>query len=124
MLLSKKKQRLRKRLFLKSGEFNRVFVGVLNTAISVGVEHGLRMDRTNEEFRELSQRVNVFILDAKEKFDRVIVAFLATTFPFLDKVSQNSQSSLQDIAQLEPNRVMPPHQTSSATASLRASTHV
>ncbi|GJX48420.1 hypothetical protein Tco_0273610 [Tanacetum coccineum] len=93
-------------------------------AISVGVEHGLRMDRTDEEFRGLSQRVAGFIPDAKEKFDRVVVAFPHTTFPFLDKVSQNSQSSLQDIARLELDRVTSSHQTSSATASLRTNTHV
>ncbi|GJV13308.1 hypothetical protein Tco_1354849 [Tanacetum coccineum] len=87
------------RRFLKSGEFNRAFVGVLNTAISVGVERGLHMDRTNEEFRGLSQRVAGFIPDAKEKFDRVVAAFPNTTFLFLDK-------------------------TSSATASLRANTYV
>ncbi|GJS98580.1 hypothetical protein Tco_0819750 [Tanacetum coccineum] len=69
-------------------------------------------------------RVAGFIPNAKEKFDRVIVAFPDTTFPFLDKVSQNSQSSLQDIARLDPDRVTSSHQTSSATASLRANTHV
>ncbi|GJU06531.1 hypothetical protein Tco_1122961 [Tanacetum coccineum] len=87
------------RKFLKSGEFNRAFAGVLNMAISVGVKRGLRMDRTDEEFMELSQRVVGFIPDAKEKFDRVIAAFPDTTFPFLDK-------------------------TSSATTSVRANTHV
>ncbi|GKC97367.1 hypothetical protein Tco_1167642, partial [Tanacetum coccineum] len=87
------------RRFLKSSEFNRAFAGVLNTAISVGVERGLRMDRTDEEFRGLSHKVAGFIPDAKEKFDRVIAAFPDTTFPFLDKHS-------------------------SATASLRTNTHV
>ncbi|GKA87376.1 hypothetical protein Tco_0809140 [Tanacetum coccineum] len=111
------------RRFLKSSEFNRAFASVLNTAISVGVERGLRMDRTDEEFRGLSQKVAGFIPDAKEKFDRVIAAFLDTTFPFLDKVSQHSQSSLQDIARLEPDRVTPSSQLSSATASLRTNTH-
>ncbi|GJX39515.1 hypothetical protein Tco_0252818 [Tanacetum coccineum] len=87
------------RKFLKSGDFNQAFTGVLNTSISVGVEQGLRMDRTDEEFRGLSQKVVGFIPDAKEKFDRVIVAFPDTTFPFLNK-------------------------TSSAAASLRANTHI
>ncbi|GJZ32515.1 hypothetical protein Tco_0577951 [Tanacetum coccineum] len=87
------------RKFLNSGEFNQAFAGVLNTAISVGVECRLRMDRTDEEFRGLSQNVVVFIPDAKVKFDRVIAAFPNTTFPFLDK-------------------------TSSAAASLRANTHI
>nr|GEV09280.1 hypothetical protein [Tanacetum cinerariifolium] len=67
--------------------------------------------------------VDGFIPDAKEKFDRAVAAFPATTFLFLDQVSQNSQTSLQDIARLEPDRVMPPHQTFSATASLRPNTH-
>ncbi|GJW59122.1 hypothetical protein Tco_0105853 [Tanacetum coccineum] len=70
------------------------------------------------------RRVDGFIPDAKEKFDRAVTAFPATTFPFLDKLSQNSQSSLQDIARLEPDRVMSSHQTSSTTSSLRANTHV
>nr|GEU82995.1 hypothetical protein [Tanacetum cinerariifolium] len=87
------------RRFLKSGEFNRAFTGMLNTTISVRVGCGLRMDRTDEEFRELSQRVAGFIPDAKEKFDRVVAAFPDTTFPFMDK-------------------------TFSATASLRANTYV
>ncbi|GJV38331.1 hypothetical protein Tco_1410808 [Tanacetum coccineum] len=112
------------RKFLKSGEFNQTFAGVLNTAISVGVEHGLRMDRTDEEFKGLTQKVSGFIPDAKEKFDRVIVAFPDTTFPFLDKVSQHSRSSLQDIARLEPDKVTSSHQPFSATAFLRANTHV
>ncbi|GJY82465.1 hypothetical protein Tco_0495841 [Tanacetum coccineum] len=42
------------RKFLKSGDFNQAFTGVLNTAISVGVERGLRMDRTDEGFRGLT----------------------------------------------------------------------
>nr|GEY05271.1 hypothetical protein [Tanacetum cinerariifolium] len=87
------------RKFLKSSEFNRAFAGVLNTTISVGVERGLRKDCTDEEFRGLSQKVVGFTSDAKEKFDRVIAAFLDTTFLFLDK-------------------------TSSATVPLRASTHI
>ncbi|GKD89153.1 hypothetical protein Tco_1364660 [Tanacetum coccineum] len=92
--------------------------------IGVGVEHGLRMDQTDEEFRGLSQKVVGFIPDAKEKFDRVIVAFPNTTFPFLDMVSQHSQSSLQDIARLEPDRGTYSHQPSFATMSLRDNTHV
>ncbi|GJY32390.1 hypothetical protein Tco_0415885 [Tanacetum coccineum] len=107
----------------QSSEFNRAFASVLNTAISVGVERGLRMDRTDEEFRGLSQRVAGFIPDAKEKFDRVVTAFPDTTFPFLDKVSLHSQSSLQGIALLEPDRVTPSSHPSSATVSLRTNTH-
>nr|GEU28991.1 hypothetical protein [Tanacetum cinerariifolium] len=80
------------RRFLKSGEFNRAFAGVLNTAINVGVERGLRMGRTDEEFRGLSQRVVGFIPDAKEKFDKVVAAFPDTTFPFLDKTSSTTTS--------------------------------
>ncbi|GKD24533.1 hypothetical protein Tco_1230747 [Tanacetum coccineum] len=110
--------------FLKSSEFNQAFASVLNTAISVGVERGLCMDRIDEEFRGLSQKVASFIPDANEKFDRVITAFPDTTFPFLDKVSQHYQSSLQDIARLESDRVTSSHHTSSAAASLRANTHI
>nr|GEV64882.1 hypothetical protein [Tanacetum cinerariifolium] len=107
----------------RSDEFNRAFAGVLNMEISVGVECGLRMDRTNEEFWELSLRVDGFIPNSKEKFNRAVVAFPDTTFPFLDKLSQNSHSSLQDTARLEPDWVMPSYYTSSATTSLRANTH-
>ncbi|GJS78547.1 hypothetical protein Tco_0728428 [Tanacetum coccineum] len=39
-----------------------------------------------------SEKVVGFILDAKEKFDRVIAAFPDTTFPFLDKPSSTTAS--------------------------------
>ncbi|GJU62651.1 hypothetical protein Tco_1244486 [Tanacetum coccineum] len=76
------------------------------------------------DFPPLVQRVDGFIPDAKEKFDRAVIAFPATTFPFLDNLSQNSQCSLQDITRLEHNRVMSSHQTTTTIASLRANTHV
>nr|GEU75208.1 hypothetical protein [Tanacetum cinerariifolium] len=123
-LVETKSQLEHHKRFLKSGEFNRAFTGVLNTSINVLVEQGLRMDRFDEEFSDLFQRVIGFIPDAKEKFNRVVAAFSDTTFSFLDKVSQSSQSSLQDISWLEPDNVTPSHQTSSATSSLRPNTDV
>ncbi|GKD07444.1 hypothetical protein Tco_1187129, partial [Tanacetum coccineum] len=72
--------------FLKSGEFNWAFTGVLNTAISVGVECGLCMDRIDEEFKELSQRVDGFIPNAQEKFDGAVATFSQTNFPFLNRL--------------------------------------
>ncbi|GJR67462.1 hypothetical protein Tco_0013527 [Tanacetum coccineum] len=66
--------------------------GSIASFFYVGVECGLRMDRTDEEFRGLSLKVVGFILDAKEKFDRVIAAFPDTTFPFLDKPSSTTAS--------------------------------
>ncbi|GKE38853.1 hypothetical protein Tco_1462258 [Tanacetum coccineum] len=42
----------------------------------------------------------------------------------MDCSDDDSQSSLQGVARLEPDKVMPSHQTSSATTSLRANTHV
>ncbi|GKC14084.1 hypothetical protein Tco_1010866, partial [Tanacetum coccineum] len=91
------------RRFLKSSEFNRVFAGVLNTAISVGVERGFCMDRIDEEFRGLSQKVVGFIPDAKEKFDRVIV--LITVYllsSFLDKGISHSLTLCKTLLRLEP----------------------
>ncbi|GJU35269.1 hypothetical protein Tco_1183623 [Tanacetum coccineum] len=41
-----------------------------------------------------------------EKFDEAVAAFSTTTFPFLDTVSQNSKSSLQDISRIEPDKVL------------------
>ncbi|GKA16293.1 hypothetical protein Tco_0696040 [Tanacetum coccineum] len=69
------------RRFLKSGEFNRAFTGVLNMEISVGVERGLHMDRTDEEFKDLSRRFYGFIPNAQEKFDGAVAAFSTTTSP-------------------------------------------
>ncbi|GJV66368.1 hypothetical protein Tco_1477196 [Tanacetum coccineum] len=88
---------------IASGEFNQAFSCVLSLEISVGVEHGLRMACTDTQFQELSQRVDGFIPGVQEKFNDVVAAFFASTFPFLDKV-------------------VPPHKTS-ATTSLRANTH-
>ncbi|GKC02179.1 hypothetical protein Tco_0993789 [Tanacetum coccineum] len=91
---AKVEEELVKTKFLKSGEFNQAFTGVLAMAISVGVERGLRMDPSDMQFKELSQRV-----------------------------SQSSQSSLQDIARPKPDKVVLSRKTSSATTSLRANTH-
>ncbi|GJS16048.1 hypothetical protein Tco_0410520 [Tanacetum coccineum] len=52
-----------------------------------------------------------------------VAAFSTTTFLFLDTVSQNSKSSLQDIARIEPDKVVPSRKKSSAIISLRANTH-
>ncbi|GJR50211.1 hypothetical protein Tco_1400732 [Tanacetum coccineum] len=119
---AKIKEKLKSRLEHRERQAGEI-QGNITSLFHVGVEHGLRMGRTYEEFRGLSQRVAGFIPDAKEKFDRVIAAFPDATFPFLDKVSQHSQSSLQDIARVEPDKVTPSSQPSSATASLRTSTH-
>ncbi|GJR88827.1 hypothetical protein Tco_0212838 [Tanacetum coccineum] len=81
------------RKFLKSSEFKPSICGVLNTEISVGVERGLHMGRTDEEFRGLSQRVAGFIPELR-----------------------------RNIAQLEPDRVTPSSQPSSATGIMRTST--
>ncbi|GJX28576.1 hypothetical protein Tco_0236655 [Tanacetum coccineum] len=62
-------------------------------------------------------------LSSWEKKHRNYCCFSDAYISFLDKVSQHSQSSLQDIARLEPDRVTPSSQPSSATASLRTSTH-
>ncbi|GJT25639.1 hypothetical protein Tco_0895576 [Tanacetum coccineum] len=74
---AKVEEELVKTKFLKSGKFNQASACVLAMAISVG-----------------------------EKFDSAVAAFSATTFPFLDKVSQSSQSSLQDIARPKPDKVV------------------
>ncbi|GJZ06097.1 hypothetical protein Tco_0539890 [Tanacetum coccineum] len=120
----KKHRRYRSERDMLATEKAKIEKELVETKSYVGVERGLRMDRTDEEFKGLSQEVAGFIPDAKEKFDRVIVAFPHTTFPFLDKVSQHSQSSLQDIARLEPDRMTLSSHPSSATASLRTTTHV
>ncbi|GJU52681.1 hypothetical protein Tco_1226395 [Tanacetum coccineum] len=83
------------RRFLKNGEFNRAFRDVISLDMSVGVEQGLRMARTDTEFQELSQKISNFVPNAQEKFDDV----------------------------LEPDLVVPSSKAPSTTMSLGVGTH-
>ncbi|PWA64020.1 hypothetical protein CTI12_AA347990 [Artemisia annua] len=96
------------RRFLESDEFSQAFASVINLGVSRGVERGLRMGRTETQFQEISRRISHFVPGAKKKLDDVMTAFPTQAFPFFDKVVQSAESDLQDISQLEPDKVVPP----------------
>ncbi|GJV18263.1 hypothetical protein Tco_1363586 [Tanacetum coccineum] len=117
----KKHRRYRSERDMLATEKAKIEKELVETKSYVGVERGLCMDRTDKEFRGLSQEVAGFILD----FTPLVRRFLkSSVFNQALRVSQHSQSSLQDIARLEPDRVTPSSHPSSATASLRTTTHV
>jgi hypothetical protein len=96
------------RRFLESDEFSQAFASVISLGVSAGLERGLRMGRSETQFQDISQRISHFVPEAKEKLDDVMTAFPTQAFPFFDKVVQSAESDLQDIAQLEPDQVVPP----------------
>ena len=114
------------RRFLESDEFSQAFASVINLGVSGGLERGLRMGRSETQFQDISQRVSHFVPGAKKKLDDAMTAFPTQAFPFFDKVVQSAASDLQDIAQLEPDKVVPPSKapstevTSSGDPDIRA----
>ena len=106
------------RRFLKSDEFSQAFARVIHLGVSTGVERGLRMGRTETQFQDISRRVSHFVPGAEEKFNDAMTAFPTQAFPFFDKVAQSARSDLRDIAQLEPDEVVPPRTASSSAVIL------
>lgn len=103
------------RRFLGSGEFNQALASVLSLAVSTGVELGLQMGRSETQFQEISQRVSNFVPGAKKKCEDAVAAFPTRVFPFFNKVSQNAANTLEDIAKLEPDKIIPPRKEPSTT---------
>ncbi|PWA48008.1 hypothetical protein CTI12_AA393550 [Artemisia annua] len=104
------------RRFLGSSEFNQALARVAALAVSSGVERGLRMGRTESQFQDVSRMVSNFIPGAEKKFDDVVAALPTQAFPFFSKVSQSAENNLQDIAKLEPDKIVPPRKAPSTSA--------
>ncbi|GKD04083.1 hypothetical protein Tco_1179057 [Tanacetum coccineum] len=71
---------------LSSDEFHVALARVASLGINYGVEKGLRMGHTNVEFEAAIQKVSNFHVGAKADFDKALVDFPTTPFPFLNKI--------------------------------------
>ncbi|GJY51083.1 hypothetical protein Tco_0441930 [Tanacetum coccineum] len=89
---------------LSSDEFHAALDRVASLGINYGVERGLRMVCTNVEFEAAVQKVSNFHAGAKADFDKALVDFPTTPFPFLSKIVVASEGTLFNVAQIFPNK--------------------
>ncbi|GJR98462.1 hypothetical protein Tco_0270636 [Tanacetum coccineum] len=65
-----------------------------------GVERGLCMGRINSEFEAAVQKISNFHVGAKADFDKALVDFPTTPFPFLSKIIAASRGTLFDMSKI------------------------
>ncbi|GJY87313.1 hypothetical protein Tco_0501941, partial [Tanacetum coccineum] len=92
------------RKLLSSDEFHAALAHVASLSINYGVERGLRIGRTDVEFEAAVQKVSNFHEGAKADFDKAVVDFPTTPFPFLSKIVAASGGTLSDVAQILPDK--------------------
>nr|GEX49348.1 retrotransposon Orf1 [Tanacetum cinerariifolium] len=79
------------RKLLSSDEFYAALACVASLGINYGVERGLRMGRTDVEFKATAQKVFNFHVGIKADFDKALNDFPTTPFPFLSKIIAASE---------------------------------
>ncbi|GKA05175.1 hypothetical protein Tco_0684295 [Tanacetum coccineum] len=89
---------------LSSDEFHADLARVASLGINYGVERGLRMGRTDVEFEAAVQKVSNFHVGAKADFDKALVDFPTTPFPFLSNIVAASEGGLPNVAQILPDK--------------------
>ncbi|GKC33330.1 hypothetical protein Tco_1040624 [Tanacetum coccineum] len=92
------------RKLLSSDEFHAALACVASLGINYGVERGLRMGRTDVEFEAAIQKVSNFYVGAKADFDKAVVDFPTTPFPFLNKIITASRGTLSEVTQVFPDK--------------------
>ncbi|GKE12840.1 hypothetical protein Tco_1416391, partial [Tanacetum coccineum] len=60
--------------------------------------------RTDAEFEVAAQKVSNFHIGAKADFDRVLVDFPTTLFPFLCKIVAAVEGTLSEVTQVLPDK--------------------
>nr|GEZ27049.1 hypothetical protein [Tanacetum cinerariifolium] len=88
------------RKLLSSDEFHAALARVASLGINHGVERGIRMGRTDVEFEAAAQKVSNFHVGAKADFDKALVYFPTTPFPFLIKIVAASEENLSEVTQV------------------------
>nr|GEY59596.1 hypothetical protein [Tanacetum cinerariifolium] len=92
------------RKLLSSDEFHAALARVASLGINYGVERRLRMGRTDVVFEAAVHKVSNFHAGAKADFDKALVDFPTTPFPFLNKIAAASGGTLSDVAQILPDK--------------------
>nr|GEU98988.1 hypothetical protein [Tanacetum cinerariifolium] len=68
------------------------------------VRKGLCMGRTDVEFEAVVQKVSNFHVGAKADFDKALVDFPTTPFPYLNKIDAASGGTLFEVTQVFPDK--------------------
>ncbi|GJT40753.1 hypothetical protein Tco_0940618 [Tanacetum coccineum] len=93
------------RRLLSSDEFHAALAHVASIGINYGVERGLRMGSTDANFEAAARKVSNFHIGAKADFNKALVAFPTTLFPFLGKVVAAVGGSLSEMTQILPDKL-------------------
>ncbi|GJU63006.1 hypothetical protein Tco_1244841 [Tanacetum coccineum] len=88
------------RKLLSSVEFHAVLAHVASLGINYGVERGLRMGSTDTEFEVAAHKFSNFHIGAKADFDKALVDFPTTPFPFLGKIAAAAGGTLPEATQV------------------------
>nr|GFA59272.1 hypothetical protein [Tanacetum cinerariifolium] len=91
-------------VLLSSDEFHVALSRVAPLGINYGVERGLRMGHTDADFEMAVQKVSNFQVGVKADFDKALVDFPTTPFPFLGKVVATAGGTLSDMAKILPDK--------------------
>ncbi|GJU73915.1 hypothetical protein Tco_1265320 [Tanacetum coccineum] len=92
------------RKLLSSDEFHAALAHIASLGINYGVESRLRMGRTDAEFEVAAQKFSNFHIGAKTDFDKALVDFPTTPFPFLGKIVVASGGTLSEVTQVLPDK--------------------
>ncbi|GKB29748.1 hypothetical protein Tco_0869149, partial [Tanacetum coccineum] len=96
------------RKFLASDEFSRVQGELLSLTANAGFEHGLHMDRTQEQFDAALKKISRFVPGAQSRLIEATLLVATTDNLFLNKVVAHSAQPLSDIVDLKPDRLAHP----------------
>ncbi|GJY15656.1 hypothetical protein Tco_0386078 [Tanacetum coccineum] len=77
---------------------------VASLGINYGVERGLRIGRTDDEFEVAAQKVSNFHIGAKADFDKALIDSPTTPFPFLGKIVAAARGTLPEVTQVLPDK--------------------
>ncbi|GKD60868.1 hypothetical protein Tco_1298377, partial [Tanacetum coccineum] len=77
---------------------------VASLSINYGFKRGLRMGCIDTEFEVVAQKVSNFHVGAKADFDKDLVDFPTTPFPFLGKIVAAAVGTLLEVTQVLPNK--------------------
>ncbi|GJZ30906.1 hypothetical protein Tco_0575953 [Tanacetum coccineum] len=94
------------RRLLSSDEFNSTLARVLYLGITLGVERGLLMGRTDAAFEEVAQYVSNFFVGAQAEFDKAVAAFPSTNYHFLSKIVRSATPAYVLAATLSANEAL------------------
>ncbi|GJR45967.1 hypothetical protein Tco_1314070 [Tanacetum coccineum] len=93
------------RRLISSDEFHAALALVVSLGINYGFERGLRMGRTDADFEVAAQKVSNFHIGAEADFNKALIAFPTTLFPFLSKVAAAAGGALSEVTQILSDKI-------------------